>query len=306
MTLQQLRFLCEIVHQGLKLSQAAAVLHTSQPGVSKQIQRLEKELGVVLFHRRKNRILSLTDAGVEVVRYAERALHEVGNIRGFGDDVRDSDAGELVVATTHTHARYTLPRVIRDFRKAFPDVRLRFWQGHRDEIFNWVDDGEADVAIGTDCDTRLPGVALVPYGEFHRVVVTPPAHPLLAEKTLTLERIAAHPLITYGFRGNERWKFSGLFEASRLEPNIVMSAADADVSKTYVRLGIGIALLPHIAYERTLDRPLRALDARKLFGRETTHIGLKRDRFIRSYVYEFLRLLSPTLTRSHVNRVLHP
>src|SRR5688572_24110402 len=155
MTLQQLRALCEIVRQGLRLSQAAASLHTSQPGVSKQIQMLEKELGVVIFRRRRNRILAVTEAGKEIVQFAESALREVQNIRGLGDDVRDSASGTLVIATTHTHARYTLPRVIGAFTSAFPHVRLEFRQGNREEIFRWVESGDADVAIGTDADVEL-------------------------------------------------------------------------------------------------------------------------------------------------------
>lgn len=305
MTLQQLRFLCEIVHQGLRLSQAAAVLHTSQPGVSKQIQLLERELGLVIFRRKRNRILALTEAGKEIVRFADRALREVQNIRGFGEEVRDSTAGDLVIATTHTHARYTLPRVIGVFTSAFPHVRLRFWQGNRDEIFQWVESGEADVAIGTDCDVRLENVALLPYGEFHRIVVTRASHPLLKVKHLTLEQIVKYPLIAYGFRSNERWKFRHVFEARKLEPNIVFSAADADVSKAYVALGIGIAILPHITYNAAFDKHLRARDARHLFSTEVTHVGLKRDRFIRRYVYDFLNILSPALTRSNIQQMLN-
>lgn len=306
MTLQQLRFLCEIVHQGLRLSRAATVLHTSQPGVSKQIKSLEKELGIVILRRRRNRILGLTDAGREIVNYAENALREVGNIRGLGDETRDSGTGNLVIATTHTHARYTLPRVIKRFTNAFPQVRLEFWQGNRDEIFQWVETGEADVAIGTDCDVKLENVSLLAYGEFHRVVVTQPSHPLLKAGNLTLEHIAEYPLIAYGFRSNEHWKFRHVFESQKLEPNIVFSAADADVSKTYVELGIGVAILPHITYNRTRDKQLRARDVRHLFGTEITHVGLKRDRFMRRYVYDFLNILSPALTRSNIRQALEP
>jgi LysR family cys regulon transcriptional activator len=304
MTLQQLRALCEIVRQGLRLSHAATSLHTSQPGVSKQIQLLEKELGVVIFRRKRNRILALTEAGKEIVQYAEAALREVQNIRGLGDDARDAAVGNLVIATTQTHARYTLPRVVGAFTRAFPHVRLEFWQGNRDEIFRWVETGEADVAIGTDWNVEPTGVALVPYGEFHRIVVTRPAHPLLTVRTLTLERIANYPLIAYGFRSNERWKLRHAFEARKLEPNIVFSAADADVSKTYVELGIGIAILPHVTYDEARDTNLRARDARHLFETEVTHVGLNRDRFIRNYVYEFLTILSPALTRERIREAL--
>lgn len=304
MTLQQLRFLCEIVRQGLRLSQAATVLHTSQPGVSKQIKSLEKELGIVILRRRRNRILGLTDAGKEIVRFAEGALQEVQNIRGLGDDTRDASTGNLVIATTHTHARYTLPRIIGRFASAFPSVRLEFWQGNRDEIFQWVENGDADVAIGTDCDVKLESVCLLPYGEFHRVVVTQPLHPLLKAKSLTLEQIAKYPLIAYGFRSNEHWKFRHVFESRGLAPNIVFSAADADVSKAYVELGIGVAILPHITYDKTRDTNLRARDARHLFGTEITHVGLKRNRFIRRYIYDFLNILGPTLTHNSIRQAL--
>jgi len=304
MTLQQLRFLCEIVHQDLKLSRAATVLHTSQPGVSKQIKALEKELGVVILQRRRNRILGLTDAGKEIVRYAEGALREVQNIRGLGDETRDMSTGNLVIATTHTHARYTLPQVIKKFSGRLPNVRLEFWQGTRDEIFQWVENGDADLAIGTDSDIKLENVVFLPYGEFHRVVVTPPAHALLRKRNITLESIAEYPLITYGFRGNERWKFRHVFESENLTPNIVFSAADADVSKAYVELGIGVAILPHITYDRTRDIPLRARDVSHIFGKEITHVGIKRNRFLRRYVYDFLGILSPRLTHTAIKQSL--
>jgi LysR family transcriptional regulator, cys regulon transcriptional activator len=303
-TLQQLRGLCEIVNQGLRLSQAAAALHTSQPGVSKQIQKLEKELGVVIFSRRRNRILALTEAGKEIVKFAETALREVQNMRGLGADVRDSTVGNLVVATTHTHARYTLPRVVSTFIGNFPNVRLEFWQGNREEIFRWVESGEADIAIGTDWDANLSRVALVPFGEFHRIVVTRPSHKLLTVRNLTLQQIAKYPLIAYGFRSNARWKLSHAFKTHKLIPNMIFSAADADVSKTYVELGVGIAILPHITYDPIRDTNLRARDARHLFGTEVTHVGLNCDRFIRNYVYEFLRILSPALTRERVRQAL--
>lgn len=304
MTLQQLRFLCEIVHQGLRLSQAATVLHTSQPGVSKQIKALEKELGIVILQRRRNRILGLTDAGKEIVRFAEGALREVQNIRGLGDETRDMATGNLVIATTHTHARYTLPPVIERFSRQLPEVRLEFWQGSRDEIFQWVENGDADVAIGTDSDIKLENVVFIPYGEFHRVVVTRPSHPLLKARNLSLEQIAKYPLITYGFRGNERWKFRHVFESNNLVPNIVFSAADADVSKAYVELGIGVAVLPHIAYNKSRDNHLRAKDASHLFSKEITHVGIKRNRFMRRYVYDFLSMLSPKLTQANIKQAL--
>jgi LysR family cys regulon transcriptional activator len=307
MTLQQLRFLCEIVRQGLHLSQAAGALHTSQPGVSKQIKSLEKELGVVILRRGRNRILGLTRPGREIVRHAERILRETQNIRSFGDNVQSQSTGNLVIATTHTHARYTLPQVIGKFTQTYPNVRLEFLQGHRDDIFRWVDNGDADLAIGTDCDVQLEKVALVPFGRFHRIAVTPPGHPLLAKNNVTLEDVAAYPLIAYGFRNVRRWKFGHVFETARVTPNIVFSSADADVSKAYVELGIGIAILPDVTFDPARDTALRAVDLRHLFEPEITHVGINSDGSLRRYVYRFLSMLNPALTRRAVERLLeHP
>jgi LysR family cys regulon transcriptional activator len=304
MTLQQLRFLCEIVKQGLHLSQAAGALHTSQPGVSKQIKLLEKELGVVILRRGRNRILGLTRPGREIVRHAERVLRETQNIRSFGDDAQSQPAGNLVIATTHTHACYTLPEVIGKFTQAHPNVRLEFLQGHRDDIFRWVDNGDADLAIGTDCDVQLEKVALVPFGRFHRIAVTRPGHPLLKKNRVELKDIAAYPLIAYGFRNVRRWKFGHAFEAAHLTPNVVFSSADADVSKAYVELGIGIAILPDVTFDPARDAGLRAIDLRHLFEPEITHVGINTDGPLRRHMYRFLSMLNPALTRRAVERAL--
>lgn len=304
MTLQQLRYLCEIVRQGLHLSQAASVLHTSQPGVSKQIKLLEEELGVVIFRRQRNRILGLTQQGREIARHAERILREAQNIHSFGDESQNETTGNLVIATTHTHARYTLPSIIGQFTQTYPHVRLEFLQGNRDEIFRWVDNGEADIAIGTDCDVKLEKVALIPYGRFHRIAVTRPDHPLLETARPTLEQIAEYPLIAYGFRNTRRWKFNHVFEACDLRPNIVFSAADADVSKAYVELGIGIAILPNITFDPLRDANLRAIDLRHLFKAEITHVGINRGNFLRHYIFGFLTMLAPDLSRTKVERLL--
>lgn len=302
MTLQQLRYLCEIVHHGLHLSRAAAALHTSQSGVSKQIKLLEQELGVVIFRRNRNRIFGLTQSGREIVRHAEHMLSDAQNIHSFGQEASNQTAGNLVIATTHTHARYTLPRVIERFTRAYPNVRLEFLQGNRDEIFHWVDTGDADVAIGTDCDVKLEKVALLPYGSFHRIAVTRPDHALLKEERVTLAQIAQYPLITYGFRNFRRWKFNRVFEAHQLRPNIVFSSADADVSKAYVELGIGIAILPNISFSPVRDTTLRAIDLRHLFNAEITHVGINTDGYLRHYMYGFLAMLNPHLTRERVER----
>jgi LysR family transcriptional regulator, cys regulon transcriptional activator len=305
MTLKQLRYLCEIVNQGMHLSLAAAALHTSQPGVSRQIQLLEGELGVRILQRSRNRILGLTPTGKRILRFAQRTLQEAENLRSCGEDINDECSGGLVIATNHTHARYTLPRVIDAFSRRYPDVRLQFLQGSRDEVFRWVDAGEADLAIGTDCDADLENIALLPFGTFHRIVVTPARHKLLRIERPTLEDIAAYPIITYGSRVFGKWKFSKSFEARKLTPNIVFSAVDSDVSKTYVALGMGIAILPHIVFDPVEDSKLRAINVSHLFEPETIHVGVNRHHFYRKYAFDFMETLAPdALTRRKVEKVL--
>lgn len=302
MNLRQLRYICEIVHHDLRLSAAAASLNSSQPGVSKQVQLLEQELGVVIFRRRRNRILSITPAGKEIVRFAELALRATRSINDIGSDLRDA-GGNMVIATTHTHARYTLPAVVGRFRRTHPQVKLQFLQGHRNEIFKAVEDGDADLAIGTDTDEALKSVALLACGSFHRVAVVPRGHPLLRLKNVTLEKLLAYPLITYGLH-TSRWKLSAICEAKQVSPNVVFSAADADTAKAYVELGSGIAILPHFTYDRSRDKALRSIDVSHLFPAEVTRVGLSRERYIRGHTFDFLTLLSPRLTRRTVEAIL--
>lgn len=304
MTLKQMRYLTEIVRQGMHLSQAAEALRTSQPGVSRQIQLLEKELGVTIFQRQRNRILGLTQAGKEILRFAQRMLQDAESVRSVGLELKGETRGHLVIATNHTHARYTLPRVITAFSKAYPMVRLEFWQGIPSDAFKWLDAGEVDIALGRDSGASLENVLLLPGGKFHRVLVVPVQHPLLRVSKPTLEDIARYPIITHGFRTDGRWTFRKAFEARHLRPNILFSSIDADVSKAYVELGMGIALLPHITFDATRDSKLRAIDLRHLFPAETMCVGINKNQFYRHYVFKFLEILAPELTRRRVERTL--
>jgi LysR family cys regulon transcriptional activator len=304
MNLRQLEYVVEIVRHGLRLSDAAVAVSTSQPGVSKQIQMLERELGVLIFRRRRNRILALTPAGKEIARFAQVALQAARSIEDFGRDARNAPDASLVIATTHTHARYTLPPVIRRFSRSYPDVKLQFLQGHRNEIFKAVASGDADIAVGTDTDEKLDAVALVPYGAFHRIAVTPPGHPLARLKKPTLSRLLEYPLITYGLPHADHWKLGHVCEAMQLKPNVIFSAADADIAKVYVEMGMGIAVLPSVTFDRSKDKPLRAVDVSHLFPAEVTQVGLSRERYITRHTFEFLALLDPRLTRDNVEAML--
>jgi len=304
MTLRQLQYLCEIVRQGLHLSQAADALHTSQPGVSKQIQLLEEELGIVIFRRRRNRLLGLTAAGSEIHRYAQQVLLQIENIRGAGREHASEPTGTLTIATTHTQARYVLPTVIGRFVQKFPGVRLEFWQGNRHEVFKRVESGDVDLALGTDCGEKLDNVALLGCGLLRHSVVARPRHPILASPKPSLADIAQYPIISHAFESDGRWKLIGAFEAQGLKANIVFRATDADVCKAYVELGIGIAILASAAFDETRDKYLRAVSVDHIFPPEPLFIGLNQKQFHRRYVFEFISMLAPALTRSVIERAL--
>jgi LysR family cys regulon transcriptional activator len=304
MTLKQLRYLREIVRQDLHLSRAASQLHTSQPGVSRQIQLLERELGVVILQRKRNRILGLTQPGREIVKFAERLLTEQDNILNFRENLKDECAGRLAIASNRTHARYTLPPAVAAFASEYPRVRLEFHQGPREDSFSRLEQGEVDVAVGTDCDAPIPHVLRLPCGTFSRVVVTGEGHPLLRLRKPTLAQLARYPIIVHGSRTEERWQASDAFARRDVRPNVVLRAVDADVSKAYVKLGLGIAILPDIAVDPESDRSLRVIDASHLFAPETIYVGLNRNLFYRRYVFDFVARLAPELTRKRIERAL--
>ena len=304
MTLRQLKVLREIVRQGLHLSHAAAALNTSQPGLSRQLQMLETELGVAIFQRKRNRILGLTPSGKEIVRLAECALRDTENMRSVSQDLQDEGAGNFLVATTYTHARYVLPDVIPAFVKKFPRVRLEFWQSSPEKVIQLVQSGEADLAVVTSPDLRLKTVAFLPFGKYHRVVVTPRGHPLLRQKKLTLEALAGYPIISYGFEPSGWAKFNHDFEARGLQANVVFRAVDADISKKYVELGLGVAILPHIAFEPARDKALRAIDASHLFEHHTMQLCVNRQQFLRGYVFDFIEMMAPQFRRAEVEKAL--
>jgi LysR family transcriptional regulator, cys regulon transcriptional activator len=304
MTLKQLRYLREVVKRGLHISQAAAALHTSQPGISRQIQLLERELGVTILERRRNKVLGLTRPGRDIVQFAERMLREEQNILSLGEELRGEVSGNLLIATNHTHARYTLPPVLTKFKKAYPSVRLQFWQGNREESFRWLDAGDVDMAIGTDCDPSLDNVVLLPFGRFHRLLITPLEHPLLHATRPSLVEIAKFPIITHGFRGKDHWKLASAFSEERLNLDIPFAAVDVDVSKLYVELGLGIAILPHFVYQPQRDTRLAAIDVSYLFEPEIMHIGINKNVFHRRFVFDFIEMLGPALTPRRVKRAL--
>jgi LysR family transcriptional regulator, cys regulon transcriptional activator len=303
-TLQQLRYFCEVVRQGFNISKAAEVLHVSQPGLSRQLQLFEQELSVDLFVRNRKRLIRMTPAGAEIHYNAERTLESARNVREAAREHAGENTGSLTIATTHTQARYALPHVIRRFTQRYPAVQLSLRQGTPTEVSHLVASGAADLSIATEPVSAMADVLLLPCFQLNRVVLTPARHPLLKVRRLTLERLAEYPLITYDYAFIGHSKTLRAFAERGIEPHIMLNAIDADVIKTYVEFGLGIAILPDMAYDRRRDKTLRAIDARHLIEPNTIHIGIRRNHYLRGYMYAFIELFAPHLKRTAVEKAI--
>ena len=305
MKIQQLRYLAEVARRGLNVSEAAEALHTSQPGVSKQIKALEEELGVQVFARHGKRLVSVTEPGKAVIAIAERILAEAQNLRRAGEEYANNQLGTLTIAATHTQARYALPKAVAAFKRRYPKVELVIHQGNPTQICDQVLSGDADLGVATEMISVYPELVSLPVYQWNRCVVVPARHPLLKAKPLTLERLAEFPIVTYDFAFANRSLVQKAFEVRGLKPHVVLSAQDSDVIKTYVELGLGVGILARMAFDPKRDRPLRAIDAGHLFESSTTRLGIKRGAYLRRYAYEFIELFAPQLPRSVVeNEVL--
>ncbi|MEO5654370.1 MAG: HTH-type transcriptional regulator CysB [Nitrosospira sp.] len=304
MKLQQLRYLCEVANHGLNLSKAAEFLHTSQPGISKQIRLLETELGVDIFVRNGKRVVETTPPGRAILEIAERMLKDAKNLKQVGQEFANEASGSLTIATTHTQARYALPPAIKDFTLRYPKVKLILRQGSPTQIAELVSSGVADIAIATEAIELFNELVMLPCYQWNRCIVVPPRHPLLKLKKLTLEAIAAYPIITYDFAFTGRSRINQAFDAKGLVPNVVLTAIDADVIKTYVELGLGIGILAQMAFEPKRDKHLRSIDASHLFEPSTTRIGISRNSYLRGYVYDFIEIFSPHLDRATVTTAM--
>jgi len=303
---QQLRIVAETVKRNFNLTEVASALHTSPSGVSKHIKDLEDELGVELFVRRGKRLIEMTEPGKELVGIVERMLLDAKNIKRLAEQFCMSDRGDLTIAATHTQARYALPPVIVNFKKAFPDVRLVLHQASPKETVAMLLDGSADIGVATEALDDNPDVAAFPYYSWDHAVIVPAGHALERTKPMTLDAIAEWPIITYdqGFTG--RPLIDKAFAEAGIEPEIVLTALDADVIKTYVELGLGIGLIASMAYDPKRDTGLTLLDASGLFARNTSRIAVRQGRYIRGYAYRFLELCSPDLTESVVRFSVTP
>jgi len=303
MNLQQLRYVSEVARRNLNVSEAALALHTSQPGVSKQIRALEEELGTPIFVRQGRRFTALTDAGRELVAAVDRILSEMANLKAVAEEFAHHAKGSLAVAVTHTQARYALPEVVSAFKKAFPDVKLKLLQGNPRQLARMVIAGEADLAIATEALDEYPELVTVPCYRWHHCVVVREGHPLEGVKPLTLEAIAEHPLVTYDSTFAGRTALDKAFLARGLHPEIALTALDSDVIKSYVALGLGVGIISSRAFRKGKEDGLVALDCEHLFPAQTTRLAIRRGAYLRGYTVEFIRLLAPHVRREDLERL---
>jgi LysR family cys regulon transcriptional activator len=306
MKLQQLRYISEVVKKNLNVSEAAQALHTSQPGVSKQIRLLEQELGVPIFLRTGKSLAQITEPGREILKRSNRILLEVEMIRRIGDEYTRHAEGMLTVATTHTQACYALPPVITAFLQRYPNVKLHIRQGSPQQIADMVASELADVGIATETVSSSESLIALPCYHWSHGVLVPNNHPLKnLQKPLSLAELASYPLITYDFAFAGRSLVNKAFANAKLTPNVVLTALDSDVIKTYVRAGLGVGLLAQMAYDKTKDTDLHMIDAAHLFEPNTTWIGVRRGSYMRGFVYDFIGLFAPHLNRKKVAAALN-
>jgi len=303
MNLKQLQLVCEMVKANFSVSRTADAMFTSQPGISAMLKNLEDELNVKVFVRHGKRITGLSGAGVNVYHYAQEVLFNVKAIKQVGQEFSDKNKGKIEIATTHTQARYVLPPVIKKFSKRYPDVQMRIRQGSPVQISEMVIHGEADFAIATENIAQSSQLISLPMYQWNRCIVVPKNHALLKKrKKITLEEITQYPIITYDFAFTGRSTINHAFNEKGLHPNIVLTAMDSDVIKTYVELDLGIGLLANMAFDAKSDKNLRKIDVSHLFEESTTYIGFRKDQIIREYIYDFINWLAPHLKRENIIR----
>lgn len=304
MKLQQLRYVVEVVNHSLNVSATAESLYTSQPGISKQIRMLEDELGVQIFERSGKHLTQLTDAGRDIVNIANDVLTRAESIKSVAGEHIHPEMGKLSISTTHTQARYALPRVIKGFTERYPKVSLHMYQGTPKQMSEAISKGVADFAIATEALHLYQDAVMLPCYHWNRAVVVPKNHPLATKNSITIEDLATYPLVTYVFGFSGRSELDKAFRLAGLNPRIAFTATDADVIKTYVKLGMGVGVIASMAIDPVTDSELAIIDASNIFGSSTTCIGFRQGTFLRSYMYDFIERFAPHLTRAVIDQAM--
>jgi LysR family cys regulon transcriptional activator len=301
MNIRQLRFISAVAKHGLNVSATADSLYTSQPGVSKQIRQLEDELGVQIFERSGRQLTKISAAGEAIIELADRALIEIDTIKSAAKEFSDPGQGELSIATSHTQSKYRLPGVLQAMRDRFPRVDVRLHQGAPLQIAQLLTSGAADFAIATESMEHFEDLVMLPCYQWQRSILVPAGHPLAELANISIDDLAAHPLITYVFGFTASSPLDSAFAKASLKPNLALAATDADIIKTYVRAGLGVGIIANMAYDPNHDDDLVLINAEHLFQPSTTRLGFRRGTFLRGFMYDFVELFAPHLSREMID-----
>jgi LysR family cys regulon transcriptional activator len=304
MNFQQLRSIRETARCGYNLTEVANVLFTSQPGVSRQIRELEEELGVDIFERNGKRLTGLTDPGRGILQIIDRLLLEAENLQRASQEYAGQEIGTLAVATTHTQARYMLPKVVQMFRKEFPKVRIALQQSTPEHIAEWVVSGKADIGIATEGLSQFEDLVSFPCYRWHHSVVVPDGHPLLDKKLITLADLAQYSLITYDLGFTGRGHIDDAFKQADITTDIVLTAMDSDVIQQYVLLNLGVGIVASMALQQNGSNGLKVIDASHLFAQNVTRLAVRRGAYLRQYTYDFIQQFAPELTRADIDEAM--
>jgi LysR family cys regulon transcriptional activator len=304
MNFQQLRSVRETARRNFNLTEVAAALYTSQPGVSRQIRELEDELGLVIFERNGKRLTGLTEPGKGILKIIDRLLVEAENLQQASQDYTGKASGTLTIAATHTQARYALPKVVQSFRADFPDVRIALQQSSPEHIAEWVLSGKADIGIATEGLSAFPDLVSFPCYRWSHLIVVPDGHPLLEQSTIRLQDLAAHPLITYDLGFTGRSHIDAAFDRAGVKPDIVLTAMDSDVIKQYVTLGLGVGIVASMAFDHGRDKGLRAVEASHLFAPNVTRLAVRRGAYLRGFAHHFIQQFAPEISKQQIEQAL--
>ncbi len=306
MKLQHLISVNAIVKHEMSVTRAAASLNTSQPALSTHVQALEAELGTELFVRQRNRFVSLSPGGVLLLPIITRAVDAVDQLKSTARKIQNASNNALTVAASQTIARYMLPPLIERFSRAHPKLKIRLCHGTMPELIRMVAVGEADLSLSTRPKDLSSNLATVPCFDLGWQLLTKQDHPLLRLPTLSLEAMAAYPVITYTESFVSHGVLLHAFEAKGLTPNFTLLEADSDIIKRYVRAGLGIAIIKDGAFDPDLDK---GLDARTLCGllpETPVEVGVRRNAPLSKAALTFLNLVRPGLALAVRKQLLPP
>lgn len=304
MNLQQLRAICEVVENGMSVSEAARTLHTTQPAVSKQIRAFEVEMRTTVFRRSKGRLAGLTPAGRNIHSAARTALNALAEIRSVCSAEEESDPRRFFVAASRSMALNVLPAIISRFVARYPGAEVTVIQCSLARMLELLAERQVSMALTIESVDKDAPVVALPLDEIPRIVVVPAGHPLLKKRKITLEDVAAHPLVLYDDSFTVRREVMAAFRRRHLQPRVAVNASTAEIIKAYVAHGLGISVLSETSFDAATDTGLAAIPAGHLFTPALRRIVFSQHHYLKKFEYDFIELCAPQWTRREIQRLV--